>query len=139
MSPQTGNKTVLIVDEELEMQVFLSTLLESAGFKPVVAGSGAEGLDTAERIRPALIILDATLPMQGGAVMFRRLKCHKELCTIPVVLLSSVDWQTYHHFEKIQKTQADSAPTPPEAFLNKPPEAAELLAIVSELAGGTTG
>lgn len=126
-------KTVLIVDDELEMQVFLSTLLESRGFMPVVAGNGVEGIEKAEQLRPALIILDATLPMQGGAVMFRKLKCRKDLRGIPVVLLSSVDWNTYHHFQKIQEVQSDNEVPGPEAFLNKPPEVDELLSVVADL------
>ena len=136
MPAQPAKKTVLIVDDELEMQVFLSTLLESRGFEPVVAGSGAEGIEKAEALHPALIILDATLPMQGGAVMFRKLKCNKNLCGIPVVLLSSVDWNTYHHFQRIQEVQSDEEVPGPEAFLNKPPEADELLTIVADLARG---
>jgi CheY-like chemotaxis protein len=135
---QPAKKTVLIVDDELEMQVFLSTLLESRGFKPVVAGSGVEGIQKAEALHPALIILDATLPMQGGAMMFRKLKCNKDLCGIPVLLLSSVDWNTYHHYQKIQETQSDDEAPEPEAFLNKPPEADELLTIVADLAEGAT-
>ena len=49
-------KKVLIVDDELDMRTFISTLLETNGFKPLSANDGKEGLDLARQKKPALII-----------------------------------------------------------------------------------
>ena len=51
-------KTVLIVDDEEDMRIFVSTVMESSGFSPVNAHSGEKALDYLSVNRPDLIILD---------------------------------------------------------------------------------
>jgi len=36
-------KKVLVVDDELDMRIFVSTLLETSGYKPLTAVDGKEG------------------------------------------------------------------------------------------------
>jgi len=54
-----------------------------------LAGDGAEGLDTAMRLRPALILLDMQLPDMHGLEVMRRLRAHKITAAIPCVALSA--------------------------------------------------
>ena len=37
-------KTVLIVEDELDMRIFISTLLETSGYQPVMTRDGTEGM-----------------------------------------------------------------------------------------------
>ena len=39
-----GKKKIMVVDDELDMQVFVSTLLETSGYKTYVASHGLEGI-----------------------------------------------------------------------------------------------
>jgi DNA-binding response OmpR family regulator len=40
-----AKKRVLVVDDELDMRTFVATLLETSGFKPLVAEDGIQGLE----------------------------------------------------------------------------------------------
>jgi len=55
-------KTVLIVEDELDMRIFISTLLETSGYHPVMTRDGTEGMLKARDVRPDLIILDVMVP-----------------------------------------------------------------------------
>ena len=67
-------KTVLIVEDELDMRIFISTLLETSGYQPVMTRDGNEGMLKAQDICPDLIILDVMMPGEGGVQMYRQLK-----------------------------------------------------------------
>lgn len=68
MKPDRENIKVLVVDEDPEMRIFLSTVLSSGGFLPVITENGAEGLRRASEEMPAIIILDV---MMSGRVNFQ--------------------------------------------------------------------
>ncbi|MBW2195921.1 MAG: response regulator, partial [Deltaproteobacteria bacterium] len=55
-------KEILIVDDEPHMRVFMATLFETSGYKPVLARNGNEGIQKARERIPALIILDVMMP-----------------------------------------------------------------------------
>ena len=48
----TPPKRVLIVDDEMDMRIFMKTLFETSGWQPVVMRDGAQGLTEARRERP---------------------------------------------------------------------------------------
>ena len=58
--------TILIVDDELYIRRLLSATLARAGYQIEDAGTAAEALAIAERIRPALVLLDLGLPDRDG-------------------------------------------------------------------------
>jgi DNA-binding response OmpR family regulator len=70
-------KTVLIVEDELDMRIFISTLLETSGYRPVMTKDGNEGMRKARDVGPDLIILDVMMPGEGGVQMYRQLKTDK--------------------------------------------------------------
>jgi DNA-binding response OmpR family regulator len=110
-------KTVLIVEDELDMRIFISTLLETSGYEPIMTRDGNEGLLKAKDVRPDLIILDVMMPGEGGVQMYRQLKTDKTLCDIPVIMRLK-----------------DAIPDP-DAYIEKPPEAEDLLKMTTSLIG----
>ena len=68
------NKKVLIVDDEMDMRIFLSTLLETSGYEAIIAVNGEEGIQQARKHKPAAIILDVLMPKSGGIQMYRQVK-----------------------------------------------------------------
>jgi CheY-like chemotaxis protein len=128
-------KTVLIVEDELDMRIFISTLLETSGYRPVMTKNGMEGLLKARDIGPDLIILDVMMPGEGGVQMYRQLKSDNALMNIPVIMLSGVAKKTFAHYLKMLNTRQDSPIPEPAAYLEKPPEAGDLLKLTERFIG----
>lgn len=125
-------KTVLVVEDELDMRFFLKTLLETSGYRPVIAKNGSDGMAKARKDPPDLILLDVMMPEQGGAIMYRDLKSDVALAKIPVIILSAVSQSTFGHFLKmLDLTSADKVPAP-DAYVEKPPDPRYLLRIIQQ-------
>jgi two-component system phosphate regulon response regulator PhoB len=128
-------KTVLIVEDELDMRIFISTLLETSGYQPIITRDGKEGLLKAKDVSPDLIILDVMMPGEGGVQMYRQLKTDKTLCKIPVIMLSAVTRKTFAHYLNMVNARLKDAIPDPDAYIEKPPEAEELLKMTTALIG----
>lgn len=128
-------KTVLIVEDELDMRIFISTLLETSGYMPVVTRDGTEGMLKARDVYPDLIILDVMMPGEGGVQMYRQLKTDKNLCAIPVIMLSAVTQKTFAHYLNMVNARLKDPIPDPDAYIEKPPEAEQLLKVATALIG----
>ncbi len=127
------NKKILMVVDEPEMQIFLSKLLETGSFDPIIAENGIEGLQKAREENPALIILDVMVSGQESARMYRKVKHDNKLRKIPVILLSAISRDTFFHYEHLENGQSGHGVPKPEGFLEKPPEAAEVLNLIKDI------
>lgn len=128
-------KTVLVVEDELDMRIFISTLLQTSGYQPVLTKNGGEGLLKARDINPDLIILDVMMPGEGGVQMYQQLKTDNTLKNIPVILLSAVAKNTFAHYLKMMNARIDVSIPEPSAYLEKPPEAEDLLKLIERYIG----
>ncbi len=128
-------KTVLIVEDELDMRIFISTLLETSGYRPIMTRDGREGIIKAREIHPDLIILDVMMPGEGGVQMYRHLKTDESLMDIPVILLSGVAQKTFSHYLKMLNTRIEASIPEPSAYMEKPPEAEDLIKLTERLIG----
>ncbi len=59
-------KKIIVVDDEIDIRIFISTLVESKGYKSLVAKDGEEGLKMIKEHKPDLIILDVMMPKESG-------------------------------------------------------------------------
>ena len=82
-------KTILIVEDNEDNRLIYSQYLTHAGYRVLEAGNGAEGLDTARRERPDIILMDISMPVMDGLTATRHLKADPELKAIPVVALTA--------------------------------------------------
>ncbi len=85
------SKCVLVVDDEKDTRIYLSTVLREKGYKALVAEDGVEGLNKAREEKPDLIVLDIMMPKKSGISVLHDLKRSKGLKDIPVIILSGVD------------------------------------------------
>ncbi len=120
-------RKVLIVDDEMDMRIFLKTLLETRGYQPIVAKDGREGVQKAKEIIPDLIILDVMMPGDGGPQTYRRLKTDQALSQIPVIMLSGVKQDSFFHYLKMLNTGTGSKIPLPMDYFEKPVDHKELL------------
>jgi two-component system phosphate regulon response regulator PhoB len=126
-------KKVLVVDDELDMRTYISTLLETSGFKPLLAENGIQGLDMARRDKPKLIILDVMMPKESGINMYRELRKDPDLKGIPIIMLSALSRKTFFHSQKLLDEYDGEKVPEPEAYIEKPPEPEELLEAIQKI------
>lgn len=130
---------VLIVDDELDMRIFLCNLLGGCGYDAIDAPNRQDGLRKAKAEKPALIILDVTMPREEGIQLYRELKESPKLRKIPVIMVSSIGQKTFRQYQKTYCTlPLGDAAGPPGAYLKKPLNADELIGWVQTLTAGAS-
>ncbi len=70
----SAQKTVLLVDDDVDIIESMRTVLEAKGYRVMVARDGNAGLTVAEREGPDLIILDMMMPKKSGFLVLEKLK-----------------------------------------------------------------
>jgi two-component system phosphate regulon response regulator PhoB len=126
-------QTILIVDDEMDMRIFMSTLFETSGYHPVVARDGRQGLDLARKVQPDLIIMDVMMPGEGGALMYKNIKSDPDLCHIPVIMLSAVNETSFRYYLRMLNIQLAEVLPDPEAYMEKPPDPELLLRLTRQI------
>lgn len=126
-------KRILIVDDEMDMRIFLTTLFETSGYEAVVTRDGGDGYRVAKEIAPDLIVLDIMMPGEGGVQMYRNLKTDKTLKQVPIIMLSAVEEKTFLHYIKMLRVRLNDTIPLPDAYVEKPPGPEELLKIAQSL------
>ncbi|MBW1722277.1 MAG: response regulator [Deltaproteobacteria bacterium] len=128
-------KKIMVVDDELDIRIFVSTLLETSGYAPYVASHGLEGIEKVREVMPDLVILDVMMPKQGGVQMYREIKTDEKLRHIPVIILSGISKKTFYHSQNVLDSYLGQSIPEPDAYIEKPPEPDELLECVERLLG----
>jgi two-component system cell cycle response regulator DivK len=67
-------KKILIVDDDPDVILFLSTLLEDHGYQTITASNGRDGLRRTRSDCPDLILLDLMMPQKSGISLLSDLK-----------------------------------------------------------------
>ena len=129
------DKKVLIVDDEGDMRIFLSTLLQTVGFKPYEACNCKEGLERCRSVEPDLIIMEIMTEGDKGLDLYCTLRKDSKFRKVPIIILSTIDKKTFIYYQNLRKLQQDRGMMKPDAYLKKPPEAEELLRWAHLLSG----
>lgn len=84
----TAKKKILIVDDERDIVKALTIRLKAYGYEVVSAFDGAQGVFTAHKENPDLVILDIRMPAGDGFSVAEQLKKSVQTLTIPIVFLT---------------------------------------------------
>ena len=85
-------KELLLVVEDFEDSRFMMLrLLEIAGYRVLEASDGEQAVELAVEKRPALILMDLSLPKLDGLAATRRIRQHKRVGKVPIVAVSAHD------------------------------------------------
>lgn len=130
-----GSRKILVADDERDMRIYLSTVVETLGGIPLLATNGTEAVQKAETELPALIILDIMMPnIEDGIQAYQHFKTEQQFSQIPVIVLSAIAQKTFLHTIRILGPQIGGPLPDPEAYVEKPPDADELSRLILELA-----
>ena len=128
-------KKILVVDDDPDVRMFNTTVVEESGHTPIEAANGEEGLKIVKKERPDLVILDILMPKQSGIRLYRHLKTDKALKNIPVVILSGIAKRTFLRSQKALTEFGDEEVPDPEVYLEKPVEPEELAETIKNVLG----
>lgn len=80
--------TLLIVEDNIEMQIFLQDVL-SESYNLILAENGKEGVSLTKKNKPDLIVSDIMMPVMDGIEMCKVLQDDKTTWHIPIILLTA--------------------------------------------------
>jgi two-component system phosphate regulon response regulator PhoB len=84
-----AKQTVLIIEDEPDLQEILTYNLESIGYVVHVFDHGTRGLEAVQRLVPDIILLDVMLPGMDGLEICRHLRSNNSTKRIPIVMLTA--------------------------------------------------
>ena len=93
---------ILIVDDNLDVLRFLSTVLDTSGYNVRVVKNGEQALASIDISEPDLILLDVHMPEMSGFEVCRIIKKDPKYKNIPIILLTALS----DSFNKILGFQA---------------------------------
>jgi CheY-like chemotaxis protein len=115
-----SDSRVLVVDDDPDLVQLISGMLEILGYPVVTAANGAEALDAVDRERPALVVLDARMPILDGKGFSESLK--DKGVKIPILVITGAP--------DARKWAQDIGA---DGYLSKPFELTDLLEAVQRL------
>jgi len=80
---------LLVVEDSEDIRKLLEELLEAEGYNLIFATNGEEGLETAKRERPDIILMDLSLPGMDGWETVFRLRQLTEFKATPIIALTA--------------------------------------------------
>jgi FixJ family two-component response regulator len=121
MVANSETKTVIVVDDEINIVELLVEILESAGYRAIGCPVWTEAMNAIGREEPDLVLLDLKMPTIDGPSMLEFIR--KEGLDVPVIVVSGfVTGQVSEDLSKLGVS----------AFVNKPFRAAEILKQVAK-------
>jgi len=127
--------SAVIIDDEPDTTTYLSALLSDHGWRVRSANRADEGLALLAQDRPDVLLLDLMMPDRGGLSVLVAVRKDSALAGMPIVVVSGIQ-QTltadYHAFLGRFKHFH------PDAYLDKPIDAQQLLATLEALTASGT-
>lgn len=104
---------ILVVDDEEEIRSIARQVIDSLGYRVIVARNGEEGLAMARTHNPDLVLTDAMMPRLDGREMALAIKNDPATSSIKVVIMTSLYTAPRYRHEGLRTFRADE-------YLSKP-------------------
>ncbi len=85
---ESAPATILVVEDDASLNAALGATLKAAGYRPVMARTGAEGMRWFAHYAPDLVVLDLGLPDLDGLTLIEEIRARG---STPVLVLSARD------------------------------------------------
>jgi len=86
-----SSQTILVVDDYADTRRVVRWMLERQGYKVVEAADGATAVEVAARERPALVLMDLSMPQTDGFDATRSIHESEGLSGVPVIAMTAHD------------------------------------------------
>lgn len=113
----------MVVDDEPDLASVIAQVL-APEFEVVVAPNGLEALERIDRYEPDVIVMDVMMPVLDGFDTTRAIKKNARFANVPIIFLTA---------RSDNDSLREGMLTGGEIYIQKPFEAAELLARIQEL------
>ncbi|MBR1935967.1 MAG: response regulator [Muribaculaceae bacterium] len=113
----------LIVDDNQDIARFIDSLLRPR-FQTIITGNGAQALGAAAEFKPDIVLTDTVMPQMDGIELCRAMRGDDALRLIPIIVFTA----TGDNDTRISALHCGA-----DAVVNKPFDARELIAIVTNL------
>jgi CheY-like chemotaxis protein len=127
-------KTILVVDDEPDIRLFLKTVLEDAGFEVMTADNGKHALEKIKERKPDLISLDLVMPKMRGITLLKYLQKNPEWSKIPFIVVTAHAHDELGR-EDFLKLKADKVLVGPHSYIEKPIVPSEYIKKIKESLG----
>ena len=85
-------KTVLVVEDEYDLQQSICVTLEMEGYRTLCAANGRAALELLEKEAPPdLLITDYMMPYVSGYELLKKLYANPRFKSLPSLLITSID------------------------------------------------
>ena len=88
--PLASKDRLLLVDDDIVARTLARAMLRQAGFEVTIAENGEAALESFERERYALVLLDVLMPGIDGFEVCRRLREHPHGGKIPIIMITAL-------------------------------------------------
>ena len=116
--------TILVIDDDLDLQQMLRLMLQRGGYTVVATGDGPDGLAKAKALRPDMAIVDVMMPGMNGYQVVRKMREELKLRSTVILILTA-------RAQPVDREAAIAAQA--DDYMPKPFAPHELLAKVNEL------
>ena len=117
-----GAPLVLVVDDVDDNRLLYATTIGEAGYLIDHATNGQEALERISQNRPAIVVMDLSMPILDGWEATRRIKANPQTAKIAIIALTA-------HTTKYGLQQATDAGA--DAVLTKPCLPQDLLGVIA--------
>jgi CheY-like chemotaxis protein len=113
-------RTILVVEDEFDVQQVVADVLRDEGYEVSVCGNGREALASLRKSQPDIIVMDVMMPLLSGLQVLEELQKSPGLKDVPVILMS-------------ETSLPSTGPRLWRAFLKKPFRLEQLLEAVKRV------
>ncbi len=81
--------SILVVEDEPAIAELVAFSMKTVGWTPVIVSTEKEAWITLQRFRPDVVLLDWMLPDLPGIHLLNKIREHKDMKTLPVIMLTA--------------------------------------------------
>ena len=107
--------TILVVDDDEDYRQLIRLALEKEGYHIYEATNGVHGVQLAQQVQPALILMDLSMPILDGKLAAEQIRQAPALRGVPIIFVSG-----FGEFGMDLYSSIDSLGYGPIEYLTKP-------------------